>query len=443
MLYNLASQGWLSDSIVSAAVHVIFLPDKEMTAKDRECLLLIEQLADKRISTGDFVERWVKTCSADKQEGDKDTHSSRKNLWNWLIHDVLADLLLRFVFAAFILVIGWRDLKQWESHPETKQTASSVPDKQVEAPPAAVAQPTPELPSVVLPNMAVVSVRRQTVPSSEKMPPKDSAVASGIDSFFGRFHALVIGNQNYKHLTKLKTPVADAKAVTEVLGQQYGFTVDLLLDETRTNIMLALAKLRRTMTSSKDNLLIYYAGHGYLDEATGTGYWQPVDAESDNDVYWIPTDEITHLLKAIQAKHVLVVMDSCYSGSLLTRGDSGAMLPTGMEQDEWMRRMQYRRSRTVLTSGGEEPVADGGGSGHSVFAQAFIEVLRENKKILDGQSLFDRIKRLVAMNAKQTPYYGNINMTGHDGGDFILVPKDIQVTSVSTQEKTSLDILQR
>ncbi len=40
-------------------------------------------------------------------------------------------------------------------------------------------------------------------------------------------------------------------------------------------------------------LLIYYAGHGYLDERTSTGYWQPVDAEKDNDVYWLSTDEIS------------------------------------------------------------------------------------------------------------------------------------------------------
>ena len=242
---------------------------------------------------------------------------------------------------------------------------------------------------------------------------------------FGRFHALVIGNQNYTHLEKLETPLADAEAVAKVLEEQYGFTVDLLLDKTRVDILLALDKLRRTMTSEEDNLLIYYAGHGYLDEPTGTGYWQPVDAEKDNYVYWIPTDEITRLLKAIRAKHVLVVADSCYSGSLLMR-DSGVRLPTGMERDEWLRRMQVRRSRTALTSGGEEPVLDGGGSGHSVFAKALLEVLRENKAILDGDSLFDRIKRPVALNAPQTPFYGDIKMTGHDMGDFLLVPKELQ-----------------
>ncbi len=264
-------------------------------------------------------------------------------------------------------------------------------------------------------------------------------------SSFGRFHALVIGNQNYRHLTKLQTPLADAKEVAEVLKTQYGFTVDLLLDKSRDEIKLALSELRKTMTDERDNLLIYYAGHGYLDKVTGTGYWQPVDAEKDNDVYWLPTDEISRLLKAIRARHVLIVADSCYSGSLLMR-DSGARLPAAASRDEWLKRMQAKRSRTALTSGGEEPVADGGGSGHSVFAKALLEVLRENKEILDGDSLFDRIKRPVILNADQTPLYGDIKMTGHEMGDFLLVPKEIQESGgqqIANSAKTDLSFLQR
>jgi uncharacterized caspase-like protein len=270
--------------------------------------------------------------------------------------------------------------------------------------------------------------------------PISAQVAPG----FGRFHALVIGNQNYRHLTTLKTPLADAKEVAEVLETQYGFSVRLLLDKNRDDIMLALSDLRKTIIDEQDSLLIYYAGHGYLDDASEAGYWQPVDAAKDNTVYWIPTSEITNLLKAIRAKHVLIVADSCYSGSLLMR-DSGARLPAAASRDEWLKRMQARRSRTALTSGGEEPVADGGGGGHSVFAKALLEVLRENKGILDGDSLFDQIKRPVSLNAEQTPLYGDIRMTGHEMGDFLLVPKELQEGEISEQaeRKADLSFLQR
>ncbi len=259
---------------------------------------------------------------------------------------------------------------------------------------------------------------------------------------FGRFHALVIGNQNYQHLNKLKTPKADAKAVAEVLEQQYGFTVELLLDATWEQIMRAIADLRKTANREGDNLLIYYAGHGYLHKKTEVEYWQPVDAERDSDIYWIPTSRITSILKELRARHVLVVADSCYSGSLLMR-DSGAELPDGAGLDELLRRMQEKRSRTALTSGGEEPVMDSGDGDHSIFAKVFLEVLKTNQ--LDGYSLFERIRRPVALNAPQTPQYGDIRMTDHEWGDFLLVPKSLQSVKLQKQTggKVDLSWLQR
>uniref|UniRef100_UPI004056231C Lcl domain-containing protein n=1 Tax=Candidatus Electronema sp. TaxID=2698783 RepID=UPI004056231C len=254
----------------------------------------------------------------------------------------------------------------------------------------------------------------------------------------------MIGNQNYTNIKPLETPIADAKAVAEVLEKQYGFTVELLLDATDKHILTAVSNLRKTMTKEDDSLLIYYAGHGFLDKQSGVDYWQPVNAARDNDVDWVPTSRITDMLKVIQARHVLIVADSCYSGSLLTR-DSGAKLASGMEQDEWLRRMYQKRSRTAMTSGGEEPVADGGGSGHSVFAKAFLDALRENQKILDGDGLYDKIKRPVALNADQTPQYSDIRKSGHEMGDFLLVPKELHETELQKQPErgTDLSFLQR
>ena len=256
---------------------------------------------------------------------------------------------------------------------------------------------------------------------------------------FGRFHALVIGNQNYQHLTTLKTPLADAQAVADVLKQQYGFTVKLLVDATWEQTMRAIADLRRTANQKEDNLLIYYAGHGYLNKKTGVEYWQPVDAERNNDIYWIPTSRITSILKEIRAKHALVVADSCYSGSLLMR-DSGAKLPDGAGLNELLRRMQKRRSRTALTSGGQEPVLDSGGGNHSIFAKVFLEILEENKGFLDGYSLFERIRRPVALNAPQTPQYGDIRMTGHEWGDFLFVPKRLQGMRLEKKTGSTIDL---
>ena len=136
------------------------------------------------------------------------------------------------------------------------------------------------------------------------------------DIDFGRFHALVIGNNNYEKLPDLAMAIADAKAVSEVLKTDYGFQVTLLLDATESDIFRALQNFRNTMKAD-DNLLIYYAGHGILDEDAERGYWLPVDADPDFKADWISNADLTDALKTFNSDHVMVVADSCYSGALV------------------------------------------------------------------------------------------------------------------------------
>ncbi len=251
-----------------------------------------------------------------------------------------------------------------------------------------------------------------------------TAAGAEVDEF-GDYYALVIGNNDYEHLTDLRMAVVDAEAVRDMLIDSYGFEVEFLANATRNDIVSALARKRAQLTE-KDNLLIYYAGHGSLDVGSDEGYWLPVDAETDNPVNWISNNNITGQLRAMRAKHVMVVADSCYSGKL-TRNVQ-AQLKTGAERSAWLERMASRRSRTAVTSGGLEPVLDAGGGQYSVFAKAFLETLRANTRVLDGQSLFDAIKRPIVVNADQTPEYADVRKAGHDGGDFIFVPLKIEVT---------------
>ncbi|NIT40016.1 MAG: hypothetical protein GTN46_00370, partial [Gammaproteobacteria bacterium] len=96
---------------------------------------------------------------------------------------------------------------------------------------------------------------------------------------------------------------------------KYGFEVKRLLNATRIETLKAIYSYRQTLTSL-DNLLIYYAGHGWLDKEADEGYWLPVDAERQDPANWISNSSITSSLRAMKAKHVLVVADSCYSGKL-------------------------------------------------------------------------------------------------------------------------------
>ncbi len=236
---------------------------------------------------------------------------------------------------------------------------------------------------------------------------------------YGRYHALVIGNNDYAHLPKLKTAINDATAVAKLFEGKYGFNVTLLLNANRSRILNSINKLRSELTA-KDRLLIYYAGHGELDRESGTGYWLPVDAEPENDTNWIANESLSRHLRAMTAHHVLVVADSCYSGALVRAANVSPK--SGEERDAWIQRMAKMRSRTAMVSGGLEPVADAGRGGHSVFANAFLNVLGDNDVILDGQALFQRVRSKVVLNADQTPQYSNIRQAAHEGGDFLFVP---------------------
>ena len=233
---------------------------------------------------------------------------------------------------------------------------------------------------------------------------------------FGKYYALVIGNNTYRALPDLHSAVNDARAVAALLESDYGFEVELLTNATRSETYSSLARIRRKV-AAKDNLLIYYAGHGWLDKEADEGFWMPVDAEEEDAGNWISSGDIIAAVRRSKAKHVMVVADSCFSGTL-TRG-----LTIKSRTPDYLERMAKKRARTALTSGGLEPVMDSGGGNHSVFAQAFLSVLKENNAVLDGHQLFTVVRKKVMVGSEQTPEYGDLRKAGHDGGDFLFVKR--------------------
>jgi hypothetical protein len=234
----------------------------------------------------------------------------------------------------------------------------------------------------------------------------------------GKFYALIIGNDDYKYLQNLKTAKKDARAVEEMLHRQYKFQTRLLLDATRNDIIGAINHFRK-MLKENDNFLIYYAGHGVFDTTVNKAYWLPVDAGSDEDTNWIIADRITSNVRRFSSRHVLIVSDSCYSGTLTRKAT--ADLDSAHQRERYLQRMQRKKSRTLLASGGNEPVSDTGGGGHSIFARAFLSGLAEMETdMFSAEELYYRyIKEIVAGNSDQTPEYDIIRNSGHEGGEFV------------------------
>jgi hypothetical protein len=248
---------------------------------------------------------------------------------------------------------------------------------------------------------------------------------------FGKFHALLIGNENYSQLPDLVTPIEDIEAIDTILRQRYGFTTTVVRDGTRESTMDSMYKLLGELTS-EDNLLIYYAGHGEYVTDTNRGVWLPVDANPSSPANWITNVEISDYLKQIAAKQIVVIADSCYSGAL-TRSALINLRPglTDEEYEAHLKRMASVRARVVLTSGGLAPVLDSAnpGSPHSIFAAALIEILNKNTTVLSAQDLGRTIAAKVSLAAsrvgyEQEPQYAPLNHANHQGGDFFFVPQE-------------------
>ncbi|HET6604629.1 MAG TPA: caspase family protein [Xanthomonadaceae bacterium] len=267
-----------------------------------------------------------------------------------------------------------------------------------------------------------------SAPSAVAAGPGD---AGGVprDLKLGRYYAVVIGNNSYQDsgYARLSSAVEDATAVAQVLKRRYGYETRLLLNASRFDILSALNEMRESL-GENDNLLLYYAGHGEVDSGQ-QGYWIPVDGRSAEPATWISNAAISDILNTMKARHVLVVADSCYSGTM-TRSAVPIFDAEVMPADTrtaWIRQMVEGRSRTALTSGGVQPVPDVGSGKHSYFARALLNVLENNGRLLEAQRLYREVNSALALAAvdspvPQNPGYSPIQFAGHETGDFFFVP---------------------
>ena len=249
---------------------------------------------------------------------------------------------------------------------------------------------------------------------------------------FGNYFALVIGNSDYEPASgwdKLETTTNDAKAISKLLSDHYNFEVTTILDADHDSMLHALESIRARLTEM-DNLLIYYAGHGYIDPENDQGYWIPTDGSTDSSVKWLSNSTITDQIRAMTARNVIVVADSCYSSSLMRSGL--VSLRSGLSQYKKIERLNNDIklvTRVVLSAGGLQPVADSiDRSEHSVFANAFLSVLKNSDNIIDADTLATQVGFIVSTATKdsirQVPRYAPLARGGHQGGEFYFVPKN-------------------
>ena len=259
--------------------------------------------------------------------------------------------------------------------------------------------------------------------------------------------AAIIGIDEYGNWQRLQYAAHDAQGVKDQLIQKYNFKPDhvfTLLDKqaTRQNILSLLGdKLGDpTMVQHEDRVFVFFAGHGAtrkLASGRELGYIVPVDADlTDLEGTAISMTNFQDISEAIPAKHVLFVMDSCYSGLALTRG--GGELPSSQN---YLNETARRQARQMFTAGGaDQQVADNGPNGHSVFTWTLLQGL-DGRADLNGDGVVTAselaayVAPAVSALSHQTPEFGNL--PGTEGGDFIFNLK--HETEFLNGDSTQLD----
>jgi len=265
-----------------------------------------------------------------------------------------------------------------------------------------------------------------TPPVFAQNPQRGMLVISDANTW-GRYHALIIGINDYKEWPQLKTAVKDATVIRDILVSRYGFAEKNIILRTdqqasRLQIIRDLRYLAKSIVQN-DNLFIYYAGHGQLDDITGDGYWIPPEGQLKNPGTWVANSYIKAVLSSekVQAKNVVVIADSCYSGSLL-RGGPSLMSLDDQRYSQKLAKQASLRSRQVISSGGVEPVADGGADGHSLFAFYLIDALKKNnREVIDLENLFHtKVWKPVTEIGNQRPNVGRLKTPMDQDGQFVL-----------------------
>jgi peptidoglycan/xylan/chitin deacetylase (PgdA/CDA1 family)/uncharacterized caspase-like protein len=240
--------------------------------------------------------------------------------------------------------------------------------------------------------------------------------------------AVVIGIDDYAKWPRLRYAVHDAQSIRDVLIERYQFkpeNVFLLRDReaTRENILSLLGdKLANPdLVKHDDRVFVFFAGHGAtrrLPSGRELGYIIPAEADLQNfQGQAISMTNFQDISEAIPAKHVLFVMDSCYSGLALTRGVAPSIGQNFLEE------ISRRPVRQMLTAGGgDQQVADGGPNGHSVFTWTLMQALEGNGDlngdgVITGAELAAYVGPIVSSLAAQTPAFGS--MPGSQGGEFV------------------------
>lgn len=238
-------------------------------------------------------------------------------------------------------------------------------------------------------------------------------------------YALLFATNDYDYWQRLTGPVPDARELKKVLEKEYGFQVELVENATREQILATLVDYEHRHFNAADQLLIFFAGHGFRDSESKQGYLVAKDTKSADDDPGRATfesyDDLRGKIDAIPVKHLLLVLDACFGGTfdahLLQSSTRGEDSSSSSLAERFRDRMPYR-SRKYVASGGDHYVPDTSASGHTPFVYAFLQALHDH----DQRYFATPDLEAALQTVNPEPRAGNWG-TNEAGGEFFFISR--------------------
>ncbi|MCB9284604.1 MAG: Hsp70 family protein [Lewinellaceae bacterium] len=357
--------------------------------------------------------------------------------------EVTFDLDANGALTILSKIQGSQNERSWNAHPYTGLSLPEIEDLKRKAAHWQFTGPEKKAEEENTGNEKTII---EDVPEKAIIKEEDKTVKKGIDlpqtaqAFLkkpkGRSWFLGIGISNYKEFPVLSNAVKDVEDVLSLLTSKYDVQADLatlLFNEkaTREGIINQFDRLVENIEKD-DKLIIYYSGHGHLDK-NDRGYWIPYDASRGSTANYVRNATILDFINDIKSLHTLLIVDSCFSGSLIMKNSSRSAF--SMDEREVL------PSRCALCSGRhDQEVFDGVPGKNSPFAESILDILGRNEHTkINFSKIVDRVIEQTRRNYNQLPWGKSLYNVGDKGGEyFFYLKQDEQGDWESSRQEGTL-----